>query len=294
MPYSQKLKYLLWSASKIINADISCPACGEASTILLRRKYVVTSLYRCPSCEVMFRVPKSSPEASVEFYQNDYTQGFTTDCPTPADLAKLKDTCFAGTEKDYADYIKVLQAIGLGPGSTIFDFGCSWGYGSWQMQQSGYRVYSFEVSRPRARYATEYLGCKMFSPGELPERVDCFFSAHVIEHLPNPFALWEAALQSIKPGGQVVTFCPNGDPLREHSVTGYHQRWGQVHPLLLSPLALKKMGERYGFAVDCYSSPYNLVDIAKRAPDGKTGDELLAVAAQNHPSSGIETSPVSV
>ena len=150
MPYSQKLRYLLWSASRIINADISCPACGEAKTILLRRKYAVTALYRCPSCEVMFRVPKSSAEASDEFYQNDYTQGFTTDCPTPDNLAKLKGTFFAGTEKDYSGYIKVLQAIGLSPGSTIFDFGCSWGYGSWQMQQSGYRVYSFEVSRPSA------------------------------------------------------------------------------------------------------------------------------------------------
>jgi 2-polyprenyl-3-methyl-5-hydroxy-6-metoxy-1,4-benzoquinol methylase len=226
----------------------------------------------------MFRVPKSSTEVSDEFYQNDYTQGFTTDCPTPDNLAKLKDTFFAGTEKDYSSHIKVLQAIGLGPGSTIFDFGCSWGYGSWQMQQSGYRVYSLEVSRPRARYATEHLECKMCSPGELPEKVDCFFSAHVIEHLPNPCALWEAAIKSIKPSGKIVTFLPNGDPLRERSIAGYHQLWGEVHPLLLSPLALIKMGERYGFAVDCYCSPYSIPDIAKRAPDGKTGDELLAVA----------------
>src|ERR1700733_14633907 len=213
--YSEKLRYLLWSASRIMNADTSCPACGETKTVLLRRKYAVTALYRCPSCEVMFRVPKSSTEASIEFYQNDYTQGFTTDCPTPDDLAKLKDIFFVGTEKDYSGYIQVLQAIGLGPGSTIFDFGCSWGYGSWQMSQSGYKVYSFEVSRPRARYAAEHLECNMCAPGELPEKVDCFFSAHVIEHLPSPMTLWEAALQIIKPGGKVVSFLPNGNPLRE-------------------------------------------------------------------------------
>jgi len=231
----------------------------------------------------MFRVPKSREEESAEFYQKDYKQGFTTDCPAPADLAKLKSISFAGTEKDYSVYIQVLQAIGLGPGTTIFDFGCSWGYGSWQMQQHGYRVYSFEVSRPRARYAAEQLDCKMCAPAELPEKVDCFFSAHVIEHLPNPFALWEVARQAIKPGGKVVTFLPNGDPLRQSSHAGYHQLWGEVHPLLLSPLSLKKMGDRYGFVVNCHSSPYNMQDIEKSAPDRKSGDELLAVAFRRDP-----------
>src|SRR5271155_1315187 len=104
--YPSKLKYLLSSAARIINADTSCPACGEVATILLRRKYAVTCLYRCPSCEVMFRVPKSREEESAEFYQKDYKQGFTTDCPAPADLAKLKSISFAGTEKDYSVYIQ--------------------------------------------------------------------------------------------------------------------------------------------------------------------------------------------
>jgi SAM-dependent methyltransferase len=278
LSHSQRLKYLLWSASRIVNADTSCPACGETATVLLRRKYAVTALYRCPSCEVMFRIPKSSPQKLDEFYQSDYKQGFTTDCPAPADLAKLKNTCFAGTEKDYSVYIQVLQAIGLEPGSSIFDFGCSWGYGSWQMRQAGYQVYSFEVSLPRARYAIENLECKMFAPDKLPEKMDCFFSAHVIEHLPDPLVLWETARRVIKPGGKVVVFLPNGDPSREQSHPGYHQLWGEVHPLLLSPLALTKMAERHGFAVDCYSSPYNVRDIADRAPGQKTGDELLVLA----------------
>jgi SAM-dependent methyltransferase len=226
----------------------------------------------------MFRVPKPSGEETAQFYQSDYTQGFTTDCPGRGDLAKLKSTCFAGTEKDYSVYIQVLKAIGLEPGSVIFDFGCSWGYGSWQMRQAGYSVYSFEVSRPRARYAAENLECRIHAPHELPEKVDCFFSAHVIKHLPNPVALWEMALKVIKPGGKVVVFLPNGDPARERAHAGYHKLWGEVHPLLLSPLALTKMGEKFGFTVDCHTTPFNVQDIARRAQGAASGIELLVLA----------------
>jgi Zn ribbon nucleic-acid-binding protein len=199
MPSSNKLRYLLWAGTRFINADTSCPACSEVQTVPLRRKYGVTALYRCTSCEVMFRVPKASQKEDVQFYQRDYEQGFTTDCPTPDELTRLKRCCFAGTERDYSSYVEVLRAARLDPGSVIYDFGCSCGYGSWQLRHAGYRVYSFEVSRPRARYAVENLQCELCTPDELPEKVDCFFAAHVIEHLSNPRVLWELALNVNKP-----------------------------------------------------------------------------------------------
>jgi SAM-dependent methyltransferase len=277
MSYSNKLRYLLWAGSRFINADALCPACDETQTLLVRRKYGITALYRCPSCEVMFRVPKSSPEKEVQFYQRDYEQGFTTDCPTADQLTRLKRCSFVGTGKDYSSYVEVLRAIRLELGSLIFDFGCSWGYGSWQLRQAGYRVYSFDVSRPRARYAAEKLQCELCSPDKLPEKVDCFFAAHVIEHLSNPRVLWERARDVIKPSGQLVLFLPNGEPSRERLHNGYHKLWGHVHPLLLSPLALTRMGERYGFDVRCHTSPYNVQEIAKGAVGKLTGDELLIV-----------------
>jgi 2-polyprenyl-3-methyl-5-hydroxy-6-metoxy-1,4-benzoquinol methylase len=227
----------------------------------------------------MFRVPKPTVEECDEFYQSDYQQGFTTDCPAPDELAKMIDCSFAGTEKDYTSYIAVLRALPLAPGSSIFDFGSSWGYGSWQLRRAGYKVYSSELSVPRARYSVEKLGCELYTPENLPERVDCFFAAHVIEHLTNPRFIWELARDVVKPGGKVVLFLPNGEPKREAIYKAYHKIWGQVHPLLLSPLALSQMGERYGFDVRCYTSPYHLEEIATKAFGVQTGDELLAVGS---------------
>jgi SAM-dependent methyltransferase len=274
-----KLKYLGWAAARCLTADKSCPACKGRETALVKRKYLVTALYRCANCELMFRVPKPTVEECDEFYQSDYEQGFTTDCPGTEELERLIANSFAGSAKDYSSYIAVLRAIPLAAGSSILDFGCSWGYGSWQLSRAGYKVYSSELSRPRARYAAEKLGCELTTPETLPEKVDCFFAAHVIEHLPNPRDIWETALAALKPGGKIVLFMPNGEPAREKVYKHYHQIWGLVHPLLLSPAALTRMGEKYGFEVRCYSAPYAAQEIGDGKTRSQTGDELLAVGS---------------
>ena len=275
-----KLRYLTWASRRFLGADTSCPACNELRTVLVRRKYFVTSLYRCPSCELMFRVPKPSASECRDFYQSEYEQGFTTDCPSPEALRKMKDSAFVGTPKDYSGYLDVLRSIPLTGGSTILDYGCSWGYGSWQLARAGYRVYSFEISRPRARYAAEKLECTLCAPQEISEKVDCLFSSHVIEHLTNPRLIWEIAQGVLKPEGIVVLFLPNGNPSREALDANYHKHWGQVHPLLISPIALMRMGEHYGFSTRCYSSPYILGEIATNVPGDLTGAELLVIATR--------------
>jgi 2-polyprenyl-3-methyl-5-hydroxy-6-metoxy-1,4-benzoquinol methylase len=228
----------------------------------------------------MFRVPKSDPIEDKKFYQNQYREGFTTECPSDQELARLQSVSFKGTEKDYSAYIEVIRATGLRPNDSILDFGCSWGYGSWQLSKSGFRVYSYEISKPRAQYAAEKLHCRLIaSSAELPEKVDCLFSAHVIEHLANPRVLWEMAEIVLKPKGKVVLFMPNGDPeVEDFGTRRYHQLWGQVHPLLISGNALMNMANAHGFTGRVYSSPYDATKIQAGVNDGLTGEELLLIA----------------
>jgi SAM-dependent methyltransferase len=275
-----KLAYLLWAARRWLRADAACPLGCKARTRLLKRKYLVTALYRCENCALMFRVPKDDPTLTIDFYQKDYSQGFTTDCPDDQTLARLCATSFAGTEKDFSHYLAVLKGCGLETGQVLFDFGCSWGYGSWQFAQAGYEVYSYEVSQPRARYAAEKLGCKIVMAAEqVPVKVDCFFSSHVIEHLPDPSLLWQMAAKLVKPGGLVVLFMPNGEFSRAATIPQFHSIWGKVHPLLISAEALTFMAKRHGFGGVAYSSPYNVEKIAACQSDSLEGDELLFIAS---------------
>jgi 2-polyprenyl-3-methyl-5-hydroxy-6-metoxy-1,4-benzoquinol methylase len=148
------------------------------------------------------------------------------------------------------------------------------------LQQAGYQVLSYEVSRPRAQYAAEYLNCTMLAePNELADPIDCFFSAHVIEHLPDPNILWEVAAGVVHNDGVVVIFTPNGNPARA-ALPGsqYHKLWGQVHPLLLSAEALHNLAHRHGFAGVAYSSPYGSISSLDNRSDDLLGDELIFIA----------------
>jgi hypothetical protein len=274
-----KLKYLLWAGSQLPAADTSCPACNSSSTHIIKRKYAVTSLWGCTECFLMFRVPKDNWKINKQFYNNDYDDGFTTDLPTDVELDQLKRQAFKNTEKDYSGRIGLIEAAGVSPGQTIFEFGCSWGYSSWQIRRAGYRVYSYEVSKVRARYAADKLGCTIVNePDDVPEKVDCFYSAHVIEHLPNPRLIWEKASQLVKPEGLIILLMPNGEPTRAQKAPNYHLIWGQVHPLVLCARALKEMAANYGFKGLAYSSPYDHSMIANGEEGQLEGDELLFVA----------------
>ena len=73
--------------------------------------------------------------------------------------------------------VSVLTKLGLNRGNTIFDYGCSWGYGSYQLVQAGFEVISFEVAPSRRRFAREKLGVTTVDDmaTDLDLHFDCFF-----------------------------------------------------------------------------------------------------------------------
>src|SRR6185437_4483029 len=141
-----KIKYFLWAGSRYPFSETSCASCSSEDTQKIVRKALVTVLYECNACGLRFRVPKDNVASSEEFYQRAYKQGSTTDYPTPSELDRLTATGFKDSNKDFATYIDVIRAVGLKPNAVTLDYGSSWGYGSWQLRQAGYHVYSFEIS----------------------------------------------------------------------------------------------------------------------------------------------------
>jgi 2-polyprenyl-3-methyl-5-hydroxy-6-metoxy-1,4-benzoquinol methylase len=261
-----KIDYLWWAATKTFASDKICPACGSASVQLVYRKYLVTSLHECQVCHIRFRTPKESAGRADKLYiQEAYKQGFTTDLPDSAQLADLLKSGFAGTEKHFGPYIAVLQSL-LPKEAKILDFGSSWGYGSWQLKQAGFEVYSYEIGEQRAAYAREHLGCNMVTDlSTLCGKIDCLFSSHVIEHLPDPAILLSEAQKLLVPGGYFVCYCPNGNPQRTDK--GYHKAWGKVHPLLITPGFMKWAAETH-----------KLTLCEMRAGENMLGGELLTIA----------------
>lgn len=237
-----KLSYLVSSAAQYAAPEANrCPNCGAADSAPVDRKYLVTQLRRCSACALQFRTPTDSEEASRKFYNFDYVQGDAMVCPSQDEIAELKAKNFAGTERDFATFVAFLERLGVRPPARLLDFGCSWGYGSHQFANAGFETYSFEIAEDRRNYGIENLGVRhideMFEigPGHpLAGTFDCFFSAHVLEHVPSPSRVFELAWHCLKPGGAFVAFTPNGcAEFRRNNPAGWRNMWGKVHPNFL-------------------------------------------------------------
>src|SRR5438093_11980901 len=147
----QKTRYF-WRCLKkrVTGQTCRCPSCHCALSDLLAKKYLVSELRLCRQCKLLFRYPLDCEDETYAFYQSGYTQ---TDCPSDPELKELLSREFRAHERDYSEYISVLRDVGLMPGNRILDYGCSWGYGTWQLQAAGFNTQAFEISEPRARYA---------------------------------------------------------------------------------------------------------------------------------------------
>jgi 2-polyprenyl-3-methyl-5-hydroxy-6-metoxy-1,4-benzoquinol methylase len=231
-----KLRYFINSLKKSLRQEgYACPSCGKPGNAPIDRKWLVTSLRRCSGCMLLYRTPTTSEAENETFYQSTYRQGFTTELPSKEELKRLVGSNFSGHEKDYGPYVNVLKALKVPAGSRLFDFGCSWGYGSYQLARAGFQVDAYDISRPRADYARSELQVSIKDLNEVePHGYDVFFSAHVIEHVPSVSRMIDFGLRCLRPGGLFVAFTPNGSQtFRAGSPKNWHKLWGLNHPQLI-------------------------------------------------------------
>jgi 2-polyprenyl-3-methyl-5-hydroxy-6-metoxy-1,4-benzoquinol methylase len=232
----QQFRYFLSSLAKsLCGVGLACPSCGSASSQFIQRKYVATTLRRCEQCRLMYRAPTTSDRESRDYYQEDYESGFTTELPNEPTLAKLLECGFKRTPKDFTRYISILRALGGRPGLRVFDFGSSWGYGAWQFRRAGFNPVGYEVSSKRAAFASERLGvpvtCNLSS---VTGPFEVFFSAHVLEHVPNVEQTIKFGMDRLHSRGFFVAITPNGSLDRKKTdPSRWTRAWGLKHPNLL-------------------------------------------------------------
>jgi 2-polyprenyl-3-methyl-5-hydroxy-6-metoxy-1,4-benzoquinol methylase len=200
---------------------------------------------------LLFRSPTTTAAENQEFYQTKYTQGCATDMPGEIALQTLLATRFEGSLMDFRRVVDLLRSLGGGTGAKVFDFGCSWGYGSWQFTNAGFDVTAYEVSVPRAEYAAAKLGVRLSSPAvATPRSFDFFFSSHVIEHVPNPRQMFLDGLALLRPGGMFVALTPNGSMQRRRvHRDDWSKTWGLVHPQIICEEWIASTAEKYPYFI---------------------------------------------
>jgi 2-polyprenyl-3-methyl-5-hydroxy-6-metoxy-1,4-benzoquinol methylase len=138
----------------------------------------------------------------------------------------------------------------------------------------------FEVSRPRVEYGRKALGVHLSSEiADLPSGAfDAIYSAHVLEHIPNPKASLLTFQRLLKPGGKLFLYVPNcsGDHARRLGV-----KWGQMinekHVLALTTEFFYRNLPKHGFSTEFSSSPYEQAPRPYESACDLSGEELLVV-----------------
>lgn len=247
-----KLSYLLWALAAGLRASRHrCPACGSRSRSVVARKWAVTSLCDCRKCGLRYRTPTQTEAENLSFYRGAYRQGFTTTVPTREELTALLEMGFVGTDRDFTDTVALLRRLNPHAGSSLLDFGCSWGYGSWQLSRAGFDVTACEIDARRASYAHKELGINVVATDCISDReYDIFFSAHVIEHVTDPATFVQMGIGVLRPGGLFVAITPNGsDEFRNARPDAFQRLWGRVHPQLITPAWIAKVARNRPFLI---------------------------------------------
>src|SRR6266850_1266851 len=258
-----KLKYFLRSVQKRASKFTTiCPSCGSLVRSLVDSKFVVTQLVECDECHLLYRIPGDSPIESDQFYQYEYEQGPTTKLPSEKELQSLIASNFSALPNSYRPYLGIFEALQLKKGTRVLDYGCSWGYGSYQLRKAGMEVEGFELSRARARYAVEKLKLEVRSDlDDLSNDFDVFFSSHVLEHVANLDQTFSFARRLTKAGGIFLSLTPNGSPdFRRANPDAFHRLWGLAHPNLLQARFVQKAFHDKPLFLG--SNPYPLEGIA--------------------------------
>jgi 2-polyprenyl-3-methyl-5-hydroxy-6-metoxy-1,4-benzoquinol methylase len=285
---NQKLKYLFRSASRFFMAPV-CTNCGSTKVAVTDQKYIVTRLYECKECFLQFRHPSDNQKFNEDFYQEDYTQndGITTDLPTGEELRGLLSSDFANSPKNVKGIVELWQTL-LGDLSKIkaVDYGCSWGYMSYQFKNRGIQVQSFEISKPRAMYGNKNLGLAIKSDvKDLNSDNDIVYSSHVIEHVPSISEMVNESRRLLKKDGLFVAESPNGSlAFRKEDPTGFHRSWGLVHPNYLSDKFYQQTFIKNPYFIT--STPYDLATIREWDKNSQVthntgGGQLMIIAKPN-------------
>lgn len=281
--------FACWFTARFNRKRLICPSCGGEPSGVMDRRFLVLTLTRCSSCGLLFRQPTDEPSSTKLYYQGEYRDPSITEIPNTAELDELIKNSF-DQKFNRAAQVKLVRHL-TGPGKfLVLDFGCSWGYASWQFRAAGFDVHGFEIGKERAEHAADWLDIPVFSDqAEIQGQYDVIYSSHVFEHVPELQTLLDKLKTALKPGGFFVAITPNGGTeARGRNSKIWHKLWGRRHPIFIDGeywFSAFRDWEKLAFSRSPFSGdstiPYKKISLQALQASAQldlSGDELVFIA----------------
>lgn len=204
-----------------------------------RNRRIGTSEFRYLRCERCGLIRLDNvPTNLVNYYPNDYYE-----LPTLNQLAAIAA----------ADPFKIETIQRFILGGRLLEIGPAYGTFAFQAKQAGFQVDVIEMDARCCDYLNRVIGINALCSATPHEAIsalgahDVIALWHVIEHLPDPWALLSAAANNLVPGGILVLAAPNTVAWQFH-VMG--KEWPHLdaprHLYLLPAQTLTEYAQRLG------------------------------------------------
>ena len=221
-----------------------CPLCGARAA---GAADAAPRPIRCRECGLVFVDPVPAEAVETGTYGHDYYEPWQGAEERPRRRMWRRRLARVG---------KRVTSAG-----TLLDVGCGDGLFARVAKDAGWRVDAIEFSPEGARRAAARLGRPvavgdLAASAHLPGPFEVITLWHVLEHLPEPRPMLEAARRRLAPGGLLVVAVPNLDNLPMRAA--YRVARGRPCPLYeagarephlshFDPVTLRLILERAGF-----------------------------------------------
>lgn len=190
----------------------TCPWCGKPTNHLYLKvkDYFLTKedfeLYQCDHCELVFTVPRPTPEVIGKYYQSEEyyshqqnSKGFIPKVYEMVKTINLKS--------------KVTMAVGDMAKGRLLDIGCGVGDFLLQTSKLGWEIQGIEPSKQARDIAQSRLGFSPLQPSDYEKMPDQSFDVitmwHVLEHVDDLKTQTKELKRLLKPGGRLLVALPN-------------------------------------------------------------------------------------
>jgi SAM-dependent methyltransferase len=182
----------------------TCAICGEASPDSFRIWFDgYIKLYKCLRCGFVSQFPGPDKSTVITDYEDCYSLDF---------LKRGQEFKYPHRHpalKDILDRVSRIKADG-----KILDVGCGDGHFLYLCSKAGFNCYGIESSKQLSSYAQTKTGAKiiqgLYKKEMFPEKYfDVIVIIQVLEHIPTPVDVLEAAKYHLRPGGIIVIEIPS-------------------------------------------------------------------------------------
>ncbi|MDX2167659.1 MAG: class I SAM-dependent methyltransferase, partial [Deltaproteobacteria bacterium] len=243
---------------------VACPFCGGSATRPLTGQLADEEsahldepfgslrfqFVACTACDTAYLRERPAADQIWRFYQGEYCCYQPLDARGPIIRALVDVTTRL--------QLRTLRRL-MPPGSDLMvDYGC--GIGTWLrlLRQAGapWRLLGTEVSEDLvARARAQGIEAVVADEHTLGRHVAAGSAGiinlhHVIEHVPDPLALFAALREALAPGGVVIGQTPDRASLEARLFGDLWPQWHVPrHLVLFDPPTMRRFAERAGFEV---------------------------------------------